>query len=42
MTALNLPDSTATVDVPEELVERYEKAGWMRVEKPKPKTTAKK
>lgn len=35
MTALNTPNSTATVDVPEELVERYEQAGWTRVEKPK-------
>lgn len=35
MTRLNLPHSTATVDVPEELVERYEQAGWVQGEKPK-------
>lgn len=40
MTVLNAPDSTATIDLPEELVERYEQAGWTKVEKPKP--TAKK
>lgn len=35
MTILNAPNSTATVDVPKELVERYEAAGWTQVEKPK-------
>jgi hypothetical protein len=42
VTRLTLPNSTATVDVPKELVERYEKAGWTQAEKPKPKTSAKK
>lgn len=40
MTVLTAPDSTATIDLPEELVERYEQAGWVQVEKPK--TSAKK
>jgi hypothetical protein len=37
VTVLNAPNSTATVDVPQELVERYEAAGWTQAEKPKPK-----
>lgn len=40
MTVLTSPSSTATIDLPEELVERYEQAGWVRAEKPK--TAAKK
>ena len=31
MAALNPPASTATVDVPDEHVDRYVAAGWVRV-----------
>lgn len=40
MTVMTAPNSDATIDLPEELIERYEAAGWTRVEQPK--TTAKK
>lgn len=36
MTVLSAPNSTAKADVPEELVARFEAAGWVRVNKPKP------
>jgi hypothetical protein len=35
VTVLTAPSSTATIDLPEDLVERYEQAGWVRAEKPK-------
>lgn len=41
MTVLNSPNSTATIDVPEELVERYEAAGYTHAEKPKATPKAK-
>lgn len=42
MARLTSPSSTAVIDVPNELVERYTSAGWS-AEKPKaaPKATAK-
>lgn len=40
MARLTSPTSTAVIDVPDELVGRYEAAGW-KAEKPKAKTTSK-
>jgi hypothetical protein len=42
VTVLTTPTSSATIDLPEDLVKRYEAAGWTQVEKPKPATSAKK
>ncbi|MBM7847466.1 hypothetical protein JOE65_000694 [Arthrobacter roseus] len=36
MAKLKAPNSTAVVDVPDELVGRYEAAGWVAVKEPKP------
>lgn len=41
MAALNPPLSTAVVDVADELVERYEEAGWTKVQAAKPKRSTK-
>jgi hypothetical protein len=40
-TKVRPPFSTAVVEVDDEVVERYEKAGWVKVEKPKPARPAK-
>lgn len=40
MAALTPPFSTATVDVPDGLVDRYVEAGWKRVESESPKRGA--
>ena len=40
MPALNPPFSTAAVDVPDGLVDRYVEAGWKRVESESPKRGA--
>ena len=40
MARLVSPSSTAVIDVPDELVGRYEVAGWT-AEKSKPKSTSK-
>lgn len=37
MVALNPPSSRSVVQVPEGLVDRYEAAGWTKVEQPKPR-----
>ena len=40
MATLNPPFSTAAVDVPEGLVDRYVEAGWKQVESESPKRGA--